>query len=147
LLAGQSFRVALPRGLELTLTDRDKVGTWQIGVGPADEPTINFYDVTPPLQWRPHTEVGAGYMAARESVGFPRRESIVVTRAEYDAAVAAIRRPRRPESGETLETLASLSRGRLLLKVDAFDISPAGPVPSAHETLEWISVSGEVCVP
>jgi putative addiction module component (TIGR02574 family) len=87
-LAGEIFQLRLSRGLEFALVDDQ--GAWAIVIRPITDRSVNYFDVTPPLQTRPHAYIGPRYMDARESVAFPRDVRFVITPEDYDAALEAI---------------------------------------------------------
>lgn len=143
LMAGESFSVKLTHGLKFSLAD-DRDGSWAIVVGPVEEPFVNFFDLTPPLQTRPHAYIGRSYMEARESVSFPRQAHFVVTRRDYDEVARTIRDY---DASVSLATIGRLARGRLFLKVNDYSLVPTPFPDSSYETLEWITFSGEICIP
>jgi hypothetical protein len=143
LSAGSEFRLTLPREIELVLApDRYLRGTWDIAIQPIGDRLINLFDVTPPLRYRPHSQIGRGYLSARESVGFSRDEPFVVTVEGYEAAREVISGGK-PASEQ--ELLKSLTQGHLLLTITDFGLT-AG-IATTEESLEWISFRGKVCVP
>jgi hypothetical protein len=145
LAAGESFQLRLPRNLEFVLADDD--GAWSIVIRPVGDSNVNFVDVTPPVQTRPHAYIGARYMNARDSVRFGRELGFVITREDYASAVAAIAASRQPpyDAAATLAKLNTLMKGRLRLKIE--DHSLARVPARDQEQLEWISFSGDICVP
>ena len=142
LAAGTPFRSPLLRGLEFRLS-----AGWDISVGPAAEPTMDYlWLVSPPLQTAPHLMIGPGYgMTARESARIERPLRFVMTRADYDAARAAIDH-RRAE--ETLKQLDQLGRGHLSFTITDYRIRDVTlPDGRQGDAFEWVAFKGEACVP
>ena len=142
LSAGTPFRAALLHGLEFRLSD-----SWDISVGPADEPTMDYlWVVSPPLQTAPHRMIGPGYgLTARQSARIQRPLRFVVTRADYDAARAAIELR---SAEETLKRMDQLGRGRLSFVITDFqvrDVTLAGG--RQRDAFDWITFKGEACAP
>lgn len=140
LMAGESFTLKLPRGLEFTLKG-DRNGSWAIIVSPVEPPFINFFDLTPPLQYRPHAYVGPVYIKARESVGMGRDEPFVVTRRDFDEVDRTVAES---DAGTSLATIARLATGRLLLRFPDYGLVL---LPDGSEELAWITLSGKICIP
>jgi hypothetical protein len=142
LAAGTPFRTALLRGLEFRLS-----AGWDISVGPAEEPTMDYlWVVSPPLRTAPHRMIGPGYgMTARESARIERPLRFVLTRADYDAARAAIDLA---SAGETLTRLEGLGRGHLSFAITDYRIRDKMlPDGRQGDAFEWITFKGEACVP
>jgi len=142
LAAGTPFRAALLRGLEFRLS-----ASWNISVGPVEEPTMDYlWLVSPPLQTAPHRMIGPGYgMSARESARIERPLRFVVTRADYDAARAAIDLQ---SAAETLKRLDRLGRGHLSFAITDYRIRDVTlPDGRQGDAFDWITFKGEACVP
>lgn len=140
--AGTPFRARLVRGLEFRLSP-----DWNISVGPVDEPKMDYlWVVSPPLQTAPHRMIGTGYgLAARESAQIDRRLRFVVTRAQYDAARAAIKLE---SAAETLKRLDQLGVGRLSFTITDSQVRDIVlPDGRREDAFEWITFKGEACVP
>jgi hypothetical protein len=144
LAAGTPFRAALLRGLEFRLSDG-----WDISVGPAGEATVDYlWVVSPPLRTAPHRMIGPGYgLTARESAGIDRPLRFVLTRADYDAAKAAVDRTQ--PADETLRELDRLGRGTLSLVIVDFRVRDNVRLAdgSTTDAFEWVTFKGEACVP
>ena len=141
LAAGTSFRAALLRGLEFRLSN-----DWAMSVGPAAEPTMDYmWVVSPPLQTAPHRMVGPGYgLTARQSARIERPLRFVLTRADYDAARAAI--DHLPPA-ETLKRLDQLGRGRLSFVITDFQVRDVTLADGRQaDVFDWITFRGEACV-
>ena len=142
LAAGTSFRTALLRGLEFRLSD-----AWDIGVGPASEPMMDYlWVVSPPLRTAPHRMIGSGYgLTARQSARIERPLRFVLTRADYDAARAAIDQP---PADETLKRMDQLGRGRLSFVITDYQVRDMTLADGRQaDAFEWITFKGEACVP
>ena len=142
LAAGTPFRTALLRGLEFRLSDG-----WDISVGPADEPTMDYlWVVSPPLQTAPHRMIGPGYgLTARQSARIGRPLRFVMTRADYDAARAAIDLR---SAEETLKRLDQLGRGRLSFVITDFQVRDVTLADGTKgDAFDWITFTGEACIP
>jgi len=142
LAAGTPFRTALLRGLEFRLSDG-----WDISIGPVSEPTMDYlWVVSPPLQTAPHRMIGAGYgLTARQSARIQRRLRFVLTRADYDAARAAIDLR---SAEDTLKRLDQLGRGRLSFVITDFQVRDLPRVDRGQgDAFDWITFEGEACVP
>lgn len=141
LAAGSPFRAMLMRGLEFRLSP-----DWDIGVGPVDEPNMDYlWVVSPPLQVAPHRLIGPGYgLTARESARISRPLRFVLTRSDYDAARAAITNP---SGEETLKEMDRLGRGRLSLVITSFQVRDVPRASGqAADAFDWITFAGEACV-
>jgi hypothetical protein len=142
LTQGTLFRAALLNGLEFRLSS-----AWSISVGPAGEPTMDYlWPVSPPLQTAPHLVIGPGYgMTARQSAQIPRPLRFVTTRADYDAARAAIELQ---SAEETLKQLDQLGRGHLTLAITDYRIRDVTLADGRQsDAFEWIVFKGKACVP
>jgi hypothetical protein len=142
LAAGMPFRAALLRGLEFRLS-----ANWNISVGPVEEPTMDYlWLVSPPLQTAPHRMIGPGYgMTARESARIERPLRFVVTRADYDAARAAVDLE---SAEETLKRLDQLGRGHLSFAITDYRIRDVTlPDGRQGDAFDWITFKGEASVP
>lgn len=142
LAAGMPFRAPLLRGLEFRLS-----ANWDISVGPVEEPKTDYlWLVSPPLQTAPHRMIGAGYgMSARDSARIERPLRFVVTRADYDAAIAAIDLQ---SAGETLKRLDQLGRGHLSFAITDYRVREVTlPDGRQGDAFDWITFKGEACVP
>jgi hypothetical protein len=141
LLAGTSFRADLLLGLEFRLSS-----DWSISVGPKGEPALDYlWVVSPPLRTAPHRIIGPAYgMTARDSLKIERPLRFVLTKPEHSAAIAAIAL----QSDETLKQLDQLGRGRLSLQITDHHIRDIIlPDGRQADAFEWITFSGEACVP
>ena len=142
--AGTPFRAVLFRGLEFRLA-----ADWQVTVVPSDEPTLDYlWVVSPPLRTAPHRMIGAGYgLTARQSVGIERPLRFVLTRAEYEAARAAI--DSQQDAGITLKELERLGRGRLTFRITDYQVRDNVTLPggATGDVLDWIAFTGEACAP
>jgi hypothetical protein len=143
LMRGTSFRLRLPHGLEFILKADDDA--WALVIRPIGADGVNFLDVTPPLQTRPHVYIGARYIDGRESVKFSRALEFVIRRRDYEAALAAINRDPR-DAGLTLAALKALMPGRLYLTIADHNLAHRPEDSQSTETLEWIAFAGTVCV-
>jgi len=143
LAAGTPFRAALLRGLEFRLSD-----AWDISVGPVGDTALDYlWVVSPPLRTAPHRMIGAGYgLSARDSARIERPLRFVLTRADYDAARAAIDDTRSAE--QTLRTLDRLGRGTLSFVITDYRIRDDVPLSDGRTTdaFEWIAFKGQACV-
>ena len=139
LAAGTPFRAALLRGLEFRLSDN-----WDISVGPVGNTGLDYlWVVSPPLRTAPHRMIGAGYgLSARDSARIERPLRFVLTRADYDAARAAIDDTRSPE--QTLRTLDRLGRGTLSFVITDYRILDDVRLSdgSTTDAFEWIAFKG-----
>jgi len=144
LAAGTPFRAALLRGLELRLSEG-----WDISVGPVGDVAADYlWVVSPPLRTAPHRMIGAGYgLSARESAQLERPLRFVLTRADYDAARAAIDDARAAE--QTLRELDRLGRGTLSFVITDYRIRDNVQLADGRTTdaFEWIMFKGQACVP
>jgi hypothetical protein len=144
LAAGTPFRAALLRGLEFRLSS-----SWDISVRPIGQAALDYlWLVSPPLQTAPHRMIGPGYgLSAQDSARIERPLRFVLTRADYDAARAAI--DGRLSGAETLRRLDQLGRGKLSLVITDYRIRDNGRLPDGRTTdvFEWVTFNGEACVP
>ena len=144
LAAGTPFRAALLRGLELRLSEG-----WDISVGPVGDVAADYlWVVSPPLRTAPHRMIGPGYgLSARDSARIERPLRFVLTRADYDAARAAIDDTRSAE--QTLRQLDRLGRGTLSFVIVDYGIRDDARLADGRTTdaFEWIMFKGQACVP
>ena len=142
LAAGMPFRAVLLHGLEFRLS-----ANWNISVGPVEEPTMDYlWVVSPPLRTAPHRMIGPGYgMTARQSARIERPLRFVLSRADYEAARAAIDLE---SAAETLKQLDRLGRGRLSFTITDYRIRDVMLTDGRQgDAFEWITFDGEACVP
>src|SRR6185503_9397918 len=134
---------ALLRGLEFRLSE-----AWDISVGPVGDTALDYlWVVSPPLRTAPHRMIGAGYgLSARDSARIERPLRFVLTRADYDAARAAIDDTRSAE--QTLRELDRLGRGTLSFVITDYRIRDDVPLSDGRTTdaFEWIAFKGQACV-
>jgi len=142
--AGTPFRTVLLRGLEFRLS-----ASWEISVGPIEEAALDYlWLVSPPLQTAPHRMIGPGYgLSARDSARIERPLRFVLTRADYDAARAAIDSQQSAE--ETLRRLDQLGRGHLSFVITDYQIREDVTLADGRkgDAFDWITFKGEACVP
>ena len=102
--------------------------------------------VSPPLQSAPHRQIAAGYgLTARQSAVIPRPLRFVLTKADYDAARAAIDGN---SAEETLKRMDELGRGRLILKITDYQVHDVVAADGSRtDAFDWIVFTGSACVP
>jgi len=90
--------------------------------------------------------IGPGYgMTARESARIERPLRFVVTRADYDAARAAVDLE---SAEETLKRLDKLGRGNLSFAITDYRIRDVTlPDGRQGDAFDWITFKGEASVP
>lgn len=146
LQAGASFRADLQRGLEVRLLPERGWPAWNISVGPKGKAELDYLWVaSPPLQTAPHRVIGPAYgMTANESLRIERPLRFVLTKSDHTAAIAAIEL----QSAETLNRLDLLGTGHLTLQITGHQLREhILPDGRRVDAFDWITFSGEACVP
>lgn len=146
LQAGASFRADLQLGLEFRLLPDRGWPAWSISVGPKGNVELDYLWVaSPPLQTAPHRVIGPAYgMTASDSLRIERPLRFVLTQSDHTAAIAAIEL----HSAETLKRLDLLGKGHLNLQITGHHIREhLLPDGRRVDAFEWITFSGEACVP
>jgi len=139
--AGQPYVAPLQPTLDFVLGD-NRYGGWTINVMSRANHTVDYVEiVSPPLQLRPHLEIGQSYgRSLRESLMFsPRRLRFVTNEVDPERAEAALAAYRAGEA-DNLDALDRLPLGRLTVWITGFKLR-------SENAIDWITVSGESCVP